>query len=239
MYGDPENYFGCHPIAEKITGCRSIVRDILARVDGPTPLILDVGSGRGEIMVAAALEGVGPQNIVGLELSQAMIDTARDRFGVTVLRQTIEEHVLAVERSYDAIVLNAVLEHVHDPNSMIAAAGALTRPGAILYIDTPVEPNLLTHVGNRMNRLRGSDAVYNLSPTFSPFHVFGFGIKTIQILLRNHGFAIEETRVWAQPYVPSNGTVSDRFRAGVATQVNRLANATGTASNMCVWARRT
>jgi hypothetical protein len=121
---------------------------------------------------------------------------------------------------------------------MISAAAKLSSPGAILYIDIQLEPNLLTHIGNTWNRLCRSRAIYNLSPTWSPFHVFGFNRRSLDALLTKHGFKIDSVRVFATPKIPARRDWSDRFRAFVGTQINRLANLTGTASNIYVWARK-
>lgn len=236
LYGDPEKYFEYHDSDAKIEGQRGLIREVVRRTGRPQPTIVDVGSGRGELLRAGVLEG--QPNVVGLELSDAMIADARTNYGVVVHRQTIEEHAAEAPGRYDAVVLNAVLEHVYDPDSMIAAAKRLTHPGSILYIDTPVEPNLLTMVKSAMNRLSRSDSVLNLSPTFSPYHVFGFNRRSIRHLLAKHDFAVDDLRVWAHPKVHARTDARDRARAFVGTQVNRLANYTRTASNMYVWARR-
>jgi hypothetical protein len=57
-------------------------------------------------------------------------------------------------------------------------------------------------------------------------------------LLSKHGFEITSLRMRSAPTVPARGDWRDRLQAFVATQVNRAANWTGTASNMFVWARR-
>jgi SAM-dependent methyltransferase len=175
---------------------------------------------------------------VGLELSEAMIAYARDRFGVEVQPKTLEQYADSHPPTFDILVLNAILEHVHDPDGFLRAAHGLTHPGSLLYIDVPQEPNLMTRVGNLWNRLRGNQAVYNLQPTWPPYHVFGFNPVALTALLRKHGFRIESIRIWASPHVPSSAALGDRVRSLVAEQINRIANWTGSASNMFVWARR-
>jgi SAM-dependent methyltransferase len=190
-----------------------------------------VGSGRAELRQAARRQGC--TEVVGLEFAPAMIEYARSRHGLVVLPKTIEQYAREAGRTFDAIVLNAVLEHVYDPDSMIASCAALTRPGSVVYVDLPREPNLTTLVGNAWNRWRGSDAVYNLQPTWPPYHVFGFNERALERLLSKHGFEITGLRIHAAPKVPACGDWRDRLQAFVATQVNRAANWTGTASNMC------
>jgi len=236
LYGDPQKYFAAHDEAAKVQSYRGLIWEISARTGVPRPSILDVGSGRAELLQAARLEG--GTDVVGLEFAPDMIEYARSRHGLVVLDKTIEQYAGETDRVFDAVVLNAVLEHVYDPDSMIASAARLAHPGSVLYIDVPREPNLMTHVGNAWNRVRGSRAVYNLQPTWLPFHVFGFNERALGVLLSKHGFDVTSLRIWSAPAVPARPEWRDRLRALAATQVNRVANWTGTASNMFVWARK-
>lgn len=237
LYGDPAKYFAQKNEAHKVEVYRARVREICRRAQTPSPRLLDVGSGRGEFLRAAQLEGLS--DALGLEFSQAMIDAARQKYGIKMLPQPLEEFAASNPAPFDAIVLNAVLEHVYDPDSLIAASAELLRPHGVLFIDVPNEPHLLTAVGNAWNFARGSKAIYNLAPTWSPYHVYGFNPKAIRTLLAKHGFAVTSMRIRAGINVPHDGTLRDRAKALVAKQVKRVANWTRTASNMSVWAERT
>lgn len=236
IYGDPARYFEHHDPGEHLDGHRTLVRQIMTRTGAKSPEILDVGSGRGELLRAATEAGL--DRTVGLELSLAMVTYARTNHQVNVLAETVEEHAARVASArYDAVVLSAVLEHVHNPDTTIAAIRVLARPGAILYLDIPQEPHLMTYIGNAAGRMSGKRSVLNLSPTFSPFHVYGFSRKALEALLGKHGFVIEERTVWAAPRVRSGDGLKDTLASLAATQINRLANHTGMASNQYVWAR--
>jgi SAM-dependent methyltransferase len=235
LYGDPEKYFERHDEAAKVERSRQLVREMLSRSATDSPKILDIGCGRGEFLAAAQLEGA---DAMGLELSEATIAYATKAYGVRIVRGTVEQHADRRSGPYDAFLLSAVLEHVHDPDATVAAIASLATPGAVLYIDVPCEPNLLTIVGNAVHRLgRRPPTVLNLSPTFSPFHVYGFNRRALGVLLAKHGFSIESCRVWADPRLPFRPGL-DRLQAAVGSAINRVANATGTASNMIVWARQ-
>lgn len=235
LYGDPEKYFVGHDEGEKVTSCRTLVRSLAARVNAVNPNILDVGSGRGELLRAAKLEGI--REAIGLEFAPAMIEYARAA-GVKLVPQTIEEYCRTGDKFFDIITLNAVLEHVYDPDSMVDCVARLLRPGGVVYIDVPREPNLLTYVGNSVNRLRGSKAVFNLSPTFPPFHVFGFNPRAVRRLLTKHRLVVEKLEVRSGVYVPATGGIKDRIRAFGASQILRVANHVQLAANMFVWAAR-
>jgi hypothetical protein len=119
---------------------------------------------------------------------------------------------------------------------MIAAAKVLCKPRGLLYIDIPNEPNLLSRVAHAYNRARGKQTVINLSPTFSPYHVFGFNRRSLTTLLQKHGFQVLDLRIYSEPWVRSKGG-ADAVKAFVARQVMRAANLTKTAGNMFVWAQ--
>lgn len=237
LYGDPEKYFATHTLELKIESYRKLVRSLISRSGLTQPRLLDVGSGRGDLPHAAKLEGL--QDVLGLEFSQAMIEFARERFGVELSSSTLDDLVAANTAPFDIVVLNAVLEHVHDPDAFIAAVARLTKPSSVLYIDIPQEPNLLTTIGNWTNRLRGSKAVYNLAPTWPPYHVYGFNPHSLRRLLGKHGFEIVELTIHANPTIRASKSLGDRAKSLVGTQIRRIANLTGTASNMYVHARRT
>jgi SAM-dependent methyltransferase len=241
LYGEPDQYFGTEDTSRKIEGYQTILSDIGKRLGRSRFSILDVGSGRGELLAAARLLGL---DAVGIEPSAAMVRCARESLGIELRTETIEElarpmsPMSTTSTTFDAITFCGVLEHVHHPDAVMAAARKLTRPGSVVYIDVPREPNLLTIVGNAWNSLIGSPAVYNLQPTWPPYHVLGFNPRSIRVLLSKHHFAIESLQVEADPQVPARPEWRDRFRALIAKQIHRVGNRTNLGANMYLWARR-
>lgn len=236
LYGDPQKYFASHDVDSKVVSQRQIITGLVADSGLDEPSFLDVGSGRGEALHAA--QAVGLTDVVGLELSSAMRDETERRYGVDIRLETIEQHAAVSARTYDIIMLSAVLEHVYDPDAMIASVAALSHRGTVVYIDVPQEPNLLTMVGNLPGRLRGTRTVYNLAPTFPPYHVFGFNPRSMTMLLEKHGFRPFRWLKRSQLTIPSRGGIKDRATAFGAMQVHRLGNLTGLSTNMDVWARK-
>lgn len=236
LYGDPEKYFAGADEDAKVEGFRTIAREAIRRSGKTRPWVLDVGSGRGEALRAFRAEGI--EQVVGLELADAMIEHVRSRHGIEVLHQTLEQFAASTDQRFDIIVMAAVIEHVYDPDAMMAAARKLTSPGSVIYIDVPCEPSLLILIGNGMNRVLRKPAVFNLAPTFPPFHVFGFNVRSLRMLLDKHGFDLVDEQIWADPHVPATSKLSDRLKAAVATQINRLANVLKLANNMTCWAIR-
>jgi SAM-dependent methyltransferase len=236
LYADPAKYFERHDQPQRIEAFRGELRKLIELSGRERPSLLDVGSGRGDCLRAAQLEGL--TDITGLEFSSAMIESAREKYGIELLPETIEAHAERVTRTYDIIVLAAVMEHVYEPDAMVAAAARLSHPGTVFYADVPKEESLLTLVGKTWNRLTGRKAVYNLAPTFTPFHVYGYNLRALEVLLAQYGFRIVDSLNLAVPHVPASGGLADRARAFVGTQINRLANLTGTAPNIVGWATK-
>jgi SAM-dependent methyltransferase len=237
MYGDPDKYFEHHGDFEAKTAYRrDTICEMIRRTGKRDPSILDIGSGRGELLRAAALEGVTVA--VGLDRSRAMIEYGTAH-GLEVMDQTAEEYAETAGRTFDVVALAAVAEHVEDPDALLRSVAQLTAPGSVLLIDVPREPNIVTMAGKIAAAFRRSPGVLNLSPTFSPFHVYGFNPKSLRALLGKHHFALETLHIRAAPRIPSGHTLGDRVLSSAGGLLIRVGNLTGTAPNMTGWARRT
>jgi SAM-dependent methyltransferase len=235
IYGDAEQAFSqtSPRLKEICQGMLAQVREMARKTD---PSVLDVGCGRAHLLGTAKEAGL--TRLVGLEIARGMIEDAKALYGIELLPLMIEDYARTTSETFDAVILSGVLEHVYDPDEMIACVRKLTHPGSTVYIDVPCEPSLLTHVGNRFNRLRGDQSVFNLSPTWPPYHVFGFNKQALTTLLKKHGFVIERLEIWAAPEIPARGQLKDKVKAFVGTQINRLANVLKMSNNMSGWARR-
>jgi SAM-dependent methyltransferase len=93
-------------------------------------------------------------------------------------------------------MLSAVLEHLYNPAETVREIARILRPGGAVFIDVPNERGLYFRVGNLYQKLRGRDWVVNLSPTFAPFHVFGFGPLSLRALLASCGLRPCDWRVY-------------------------------------------
>ena len=198
---DPDEYFQRHDAEEKMVSARHMIATA-GRLAGVGGRLLDVGSGRGDVLVAAREAG---WEATGIDLSHSFADHAERRSGAVVRREPIERCGFP-DGSFDAVVLAAVLEHLYDPDATVREIARVLRPGGAFFVDVPNEAGLYFRLGNLYQRLRGRDWVVNVAPTFEPFHVFGFSPRSLRALLAKHGLAVREWRVYGgRSMVPRRG----------------------------------
>jgi 2-polyprenyl-6-hydroxyphenyl methylase/3-demethylubiquinone-9 3-methyltransferase len=99
---------------------------------------LDVGCGGGILTEALARAGA---RVTGIDLSEKALSVARLHqleSGVEVEYRLLAAEALAAEApaSFDVVTCMELLEHVPDPGSIVAACGALAKPGGLVVFST-------------------------------------------------------------------------------------------------------
>jgi SAM-dependent methyltransferase len=138
--------------------------------------ILDVGCGTGFRLSVAKERGWDAQ---GVELSEYASGVGRDHYGLQVKNCRLAEADFAPE-SFDAIMINAVLEHVPDPVRLLSEASALLRPGGGMAI-------LLPHYGSPRAKMRGA-AWNEIRP---PEHLTFHSHASIRAMAERSGLQVE------------------------------------------------
>ena len=149
----------------------------LPRPRQTAPRLLDVGCGNGSYLTYMRSAG---WEVHGIDPDPAAAIAARTE-GIDIQVGTISEVDLADE-SFDAITLNHVIEHLHEPAETLRRCYDLLRPGGVLWIATPN----LASAGHRLfgRNWRG------LEP---PRHLVLFNPRSLQSLLTKVGFAVVTT----------------------------------------------
>jgi SAM-dependent methyltransferase len=227
----PSEYFALHDPTETLANCDQLLAEGERIV--PVGRLLDIGSGRGEAATAAKRRG---WNVTCLEPSPVFAGELR-RNGFEVIESTVER--FDAHSPFDAVLLSAVLEHLYNPVEVIAAVGRHLRPGGLLYLDVPNEFGLFFRMGNLYNKLRGTGATVNISPTFSPFHVFGYGKHSVIKILAAHKFEIARLTIHTGivPLSRRKGMQAAIEAAGVAA-VQTVSKLTGQGVHIDLWARK-
>lgn len=103
--------------------------------DLPKQKVLDVGSGRGNFLVECASRGM---DIVGLELNPEYIQIARQKASQANIKinvqQGLAENLPFPDNTFDFINCAEVLEHVLNPEKVLAEIHRVLKPGGKCYM---------------------------------------------------------------------------------------------------------
>jgi len=139
---------------------------------GSVGRVLDVGCGNGEFMRHARDAGWIP---CGCDPDPKTVEGARAE-GFEIRLGGIQSWADAAG-SFDAITMNHVIEHVHDPHAELAMAWRLLRPGGMIFVETP---NI-----DAMGHLLYGPAWRGLEP---PRHLVLFCWREMREALKRAGF---------------------------------------------------
>ena len=100
--------------------------------------LLDVGCGGGLLSEAMAQRGA---YVTGIDMGSAPLDVGRmhatqSQLEIDYKQTTAEQHASEHSEHYDIVCSLEMLEHVPDPESVIRACAALTKPGGDLFFST-------------------------------------------------------------------------------------------------------
>ncbi len=113
-------------------------RFIMDNIPTPNPRILDVGCGGG--ILSEALAQAGAQ-VTGIDLSLPSLEAARQHAragGLNIEYRAVSAEQIAEEQpeSFDAVTCMEMLEHVPEPQKVIAACARAVKPGGRVFFST-------------------------------------------------------------------------------------------------------
>jgi 2-polyprenyl-3-methyl-5-hydroxy-6-metoxy-1,4-benzoquinol methylase len=100
--------------------------------------VLDYGCGVGHFLQAVKAEGFLPY---GVEYDQAAAASAAASAGCPVYTVEDLERAAGSLQAFDVLHLGDVLEHLPDPAGTLAELLRLLKPGALLFVEGPLETN--------------------------------------------------------------------------------------------------
>jgi 2-polyprenyl-3-methyl-5-hydroxy-6-metoxy-1,4-benzoquinol methylase len=140
--------------------------------------LLDIGSGTGYFIHQVKQDG---WNVQGIEVSESAKGTCRDKFGIEALDN--DELWTLEHRSFDAITLWHVLEHVHDLNEYWAQFHNLLKDTGHLIIAVP-------NIQSKDSKIYQD----HWAALDVPRHLWHFKPSDISLLAQNHGFTLVEMK---------------------------------------------
>jgi 2-polyprenyl-3-methyl-5-hydroxy-6-metoxy-1,4-benzoquinol methylase len=149
---------------------------VLAHLERHVPpgRLLDVGAGPGFLLGVAKGRG---WDAVGLDLNEWAVAYGRDELGVDVRHGALDEQAFVGE-SFDAVTMLDVVEHVPDPDALLAQAARLVRPGGGIALLTPDAGSLASRLlGRRWPEVRRRGE-----------HLVLFSVRGLTSALARHGF---------------------------------------------------
>jgi SAM-dependent methyltransferase len=217
---DADDYFALHDREQRLSGAAEMIKQAESLLGGKGRLI-DIGVGRGEILQAAKERG---WEVEGVEPSDSFADYAETRIGAKIWRKPVEEAALP-EGAYDAVILAGVLEHLYNPDQVMSRVSRSLRKGGVLYLDVPNERGLYFRVGNFYQRIRRRNWCVNLSPTFSPFHIFGFSPRSLRLLLGKYDLEPSRWNVYGgRSVLPDKSGVMGKLEGQASKVITALSN---------------
>jgi SAM-dependent methyltransferase len=146
--------------------------------------LLDYGCGSG--WYARQMRDLGWE-VTGMDFSAYAAEQVQRHFGIPMLTGTLP-HPQVLPGSFDVITMGAVLEHVHEPHRLIAAAAEALAPGGYLVVSVPnLESWALRYFRTHWWGLQ------------LPHHLLHFTPDTLRGLLTAHGLEVRQLRQVARP----------------------------------------
>jgi SAM-dependent methyltransferase len=169
----------------------------MRELDGlPPGRLLDVGSGKGHFLAAAAAAG---WDVVGVELAGPGARETQERYGLPVVLGDIRD--VEFDGRFDAVTLWHVLEHLADPDAVLDRVRGFLVPGGRIVVSVP---NLASVQAQLFGRVW-----FHLD---LPRHIYHFTPAAVRSILERHGFAIERLST-AYPEMEVLGLVQSTLNA--------------------------
>jgi 2-polyprenyl-3-methyl-5-hydroxy-6-metoxy-1,4-benzoquinol methylase len=142
----------------------------------PKMKVLEVGCGAGSFL--SEIEKKHSVVVTGLELNKTAVKEA-GRVGLPVLLESIEEHSVRNQNSYDVVCSFQVLEHISAVSEFLNSQILCLKPGGKLVISVPNNNSFIKHVnGGILN--------------FPPHHMGWWDCSSLKELEKNFPIRLNE-----------------------------------------------
>jgi 2-polyprenyl-6-hydroxyphenyl methylase/3-demethylubiquinone-9 3-methyltransferase len=186
-------------------------------IDRHAPLagkdVLDVGCGGGILAEAMARRGA---RVTGIDLSERSLKVAElhlleSKLDVTYRKAMVEEFAAENPAGFDVVTCMELLEHVPQPESIVAACARLARPGGRVFFST-INRNPKAY----LFAVIGAEYVLNLLPRGT--HDYARFIKPSELSRWSRGAGLRPDELMGMTYNP----LTRRYSLGSDCDVNYL-----------------
>jgi 2-polyprenyl-6-hydroxyphenyl methylase/3-demethylubiquinone-9 3-methyltransferase len=180
-------------------------------------MVLDVGCGGGILAEAMARRGA---RVTGIDLSDKALRVAElhlleSALPVRYEKAVVEEYAAAHPGAFDVITCMELLEHVPQPESMVAACARLVRPGGQVFFST-INRNPKAY----LFAVIGAEYVLKLLPKGT--HDYLRFVKPSELARWSRGAGLRPDELIGMTYNP----LTRRYRLGAGCDVNYLLRCT-------------
>ena len=180
-----------------------ILEALGTRVSTTPRALLDIGSHAGRFLHLATKFGWQAE---GTEINPRTAAYAAERTGATVHRVRAED-VGGLSRTFQAVTLTDVLEHIPEPLAMLGTAHHVLGSGGWLSVKVPCGPVQLFKETWRARLQRG----YRATIADNLVHVSHFSPRSLRLALERAGFANVTVEI-AAPECPPGAAASTAMR---------------------------
>ena len=184
---NPDGFLhGLHALLEPLRG-PYVVRTLGSAGAVRGSRVLDVGSGGG--FLAATLSDAG-YDVIGVDPEISAVRDAAAHVTAS-FALAVGENLPFADGSFESVVCSEVLEHVEDPDAVIAEIGRVLRPGGVFVFSLPNRTLLSKLVlidiaqRNRVTRV--------LPPDLHDWNRF-IGSRDLRDLARRHGLVVQHVQ---------------------------------------------
>lgn len=174
--GDEVAHYSVKFYVEKGAGIDTMLQPLAGIPFTAASRYLEIGCGFGFSLdflarqYGAAVRGIDP--------SALAVDGAK-RLGLDIVNTYFDRAMVSEIGPRDVVYCSELIEHVTDPDTLLADIGAVLAPGGLLMLTTPA-----------MEAIEPSAPEGTLFGTLSPgFHLTLYSAAALETLLRRHGFA--------------------------------------------------
>jgi len=144
--------------------------------------LLDIGCGYGFFLQEMKHRG---WKVEGIEISEVGRQYAQDKWDIHVYSQPLEDLPLP-ESIFDVVTLIYVIEHVHDPLTLLREVNRILKPGGLILLRWPHSTPIVRILGPLSKKLD----LYH-----TPYHLYDFSPRTMNKILTSCGFGEIETAI--------------------------------------------